>query len=198
MKKKLKFKKLLNEYRSLSYEMKYMEEVLKEGLPDFEIYYRQYCTEEDIDLGSLNKKNAIRVKEIFSSSTAISKAVEGKMRQEEFDSKKLFRQIARRLHPDTVMDDDPHKQEYEEAFKRAASAITEGRWGELFDVADYYDLDLEEYDEINKSLKLDIQRIKKQIQTKKDSYAWLLYDCDADKNCKDNVVKRFLKHLFNI
>jgi len=198
MKKKFKFKKLMNEYRSLFYELKYIEEVLRDGNPDFEIYYRQYCEENDIDVAALNAKHATRVKEIFSNHKGITKAVEIKMRQGEFDSKNLFRQIARRFHPDTLASDDPRKEEYEEVFKKASGAIDECRWGELFDVADQYDLDLEDYDEINKSLKLDIQRIKKEIQLKKDSYAWLLGDCEEDINCKNNVVKRFLKHLFNI
>ena len=178
--------------------MKYIEEVLRDGNQDFEIYYRQYCKDNNIDLATLNTKHASRVEVIFSNNTELTKAVESKMRQSEFDSKKLFRQIARRFHPDTLSLDDPRKEEYENVFKKATNAIDEGRWGALFDVAEQYDLDLEDYDEINKSLKLDIQRIKKEIQLKKDSYAWLLSECEGDDNCKNNVVKRFLKHLFNI
>jgi len=198
MKKKLKFKKLMNEYRSLFYELKYMEAVLRDGNQEFEIYYRHYCEQNDIDLKALNHKHATRVRQIFSNQTGITKAVKIKMRQGEFDSKNLFRQIAKRFHPDTLASDDPRKEEYEGVFKKASGAIDECRWGELFDVADQYDLDLEDYDEINKSLKLDIHRIKKEIQKKKDSYAWLLDECEEDMGCKDNVVKRFLKHLFNI
>ena len=178
--------------------MKYVEEVLRDGNQDFEIYYRQYCEDNDIDLSALNTKHSARVKGIFSNHTGITKAVESKMRQSEFDSKKLFRQIAKKFHPDTLAADDPRKEEYENVFKKASGAIDQGRWGELFDVAEQYDLDLEDYDEINKSLKLDVQRIKKEIQLKKDSYAWLLNECEEETNCKNNVVKRFLKHLFNI
>jgi len=198
MKKKLKFKKLLNEYRSLSYELKYMDAVLLDGNPEFEVYYRHYCEEEGIDIQQLNKKNATRVNQLFSTQTGIAKAIETKQRQGEFDSKSLFRQVARKCHPDLLQLDDPRKEEYEETFKKASAAVDNASWGDLFDIADKYDLDLHEFDEINKVLKLDIQRIKKQVQTKKDSYAWLLYECEDDKNCKDNVVKRFLKHLFNI
>jgi len=198
MKKKLKFKKLLNEYRSLSYELKYIDAVLRDSNPEFEVYYRHYCVEEEIDIVNLNKKHSSRVNQIFSNQTGIAKAVEKKQRQGEFDSKSLFRQVARKFHPDLLQMDDPRKEEYEETFKKAAAAVDNAAWGELFDIADKYDLDLHEFDEINKVLKLDIQRIKKQVQTKKDSYAWLLYECEDDKNCKDNVVKRFLKHLFNI
>jgi len=198
MKKKLKFKKLLNEYRSLFYERQYVDEVLKDETHTFEIYYRRYCAENDIDINGLNKEHSVRVEHIFSSSTEIAKAIEAKGRQGEFDSKKLFRQIAKRFHPDVLCADDPRQKEYEEVFKKASGAIDEGRWGELFDVAEKYDLDLHDYDSINKCLRLDIGRIKKEILHKKDSYAWLLQECEEDTLCKDNVVRRFLKHLFNI
>ena len=198
MKKKFKFKQLLNEYRSYFYELQYIEEVLKDGNEEFEIYYRQYCAEKDIDIAGLNKTHAKRVEDVFSNSTTLAESVKKKMRENEFDSKYLFRQMARRFHPDTLSIDDPRKEEYEDAFKKAVNAIDEGRWGELFDVADRYNLDLDNYEEINKSLRLDIGRIKGEINHKKDSYAWLLHQCDDNITCKENVVKKFLKHLFNI
>ena len=58
--------------------MKYMEEVLREANTDFEIYYRQYCEENDIDLTDLNTKHATRVKGIFSNHTGITRAIESK------------------------------------------------------------------------------------------------------------------------
>lgn len=196
---KLKFKKLLNEFRSLKYELEYVDAVAREGNEEFEIYYRQYCAEKQIDIDTLNKQHKARVESIFQkSSKNIEKAVEIKQIKEEFDSKDIFRQIAKKFHPDLIKDDDPKKKEYEEAFKQAADAVNNGKWGELFDVAEKYDIDLNNYDDINGSLKLDIQRIKKKIQSKKDSYGYLLMECEENKNCMDNVVKRFLKHLFNI
>jgi len=197
-KQKLKFKKLLNEYRSLFYEMQYVVEILKDANPEFEIYYRQYCTTNDIDLDELNKTHATRVQQVFSSCTGLSLAEKEEDRRHEFDSKKLFRQIAKRFHPDVMSIDDPRKEEYEEVFKKASGAIDQGRWGDLFDVAERYDLDLDDYGAVNKSLRLDIGRIKKEIFHKKESYAWLLQECEDSTPCKDNVVKRFLKHLFNI
>ena len=62
----VKFKQLLNEYRSYFYELQYIEEVLKDSNEEFEIYYRQYCAEKDIDIAGLNKTHAKRVEDVFS------------------------------------------------------------------------------------------------------------------------------------
>ena len=197
-KARLKFKKLLNEYRSLTYELEYVEFVSRTGNEEFEVYYRKYCSERDIDLAELNKNNSTKVDNIFNkSSTAIKKAVEEKMRKEEYDPKKIFRQIAKKFHPDLI-GNDPRRTEYEEAFKNASNAIDTGCYGKLFDIAEKYDFDLDEYDKINAALKKDIDRIKKEVEAKKSTYGFLLQECEENKDCMDNVVKRFLKHLFNI
>lgn len=188
----------MNKYRSLFYEEQYVLEVLNEWNQVFESYYRSYCAEHEIDLDKLNKDNAVRVNNAFSSSKAIALKNTCQNPKEEFDSKKLFRQIAKKFHPDTLSADDPRRDEYEAAFKKAAGAIKEGKWGQLFDVADEYDLELKEYDQINKSLLIDIERIAKKIKSKKNTYAWLLYECEEDVVCKENVVRKFLNHLFNI
>ena len=196
---KIKFKKLLNEFRSLKYELEYVEDICREGNEEFESYYREYCRERQIDLNTLNKQHKARVDKIFGNNHKnIKKAVDTKAIKEEFDPRDIFRDIARKIHPDKINNENPMKKEYEEDFKKVSSAIDEGKWGELFDIAEKYDIDLKNYKDINQSLKLDIGRIKNTIKNKKDSYAYLLYDCEEDKNCKDNVVKRFLKHLFNI
>ena len=47
-----------------------------------------------------------------------------------------------------------------------------------------------------KLLEQQILDTKEQIKKEKSTYSWSLYSC-ADDKCKDNVVKKFLKHLFN-
>ena len=194
-KQKLKFKKLMNEYRAESYELKYVEEVLKDANADFEEYYQQFCIKKRVQLGALKKKHANRLQQIFASPPALRNSVEKKLQQQEYDSKNLFRQIARKFHPDTIPLDDPRQDDYAEVFKKAANAIQEAKWGELFDIAETHNLDLDEYDTVIKSLKADIQRVQSQIKKKKGTYAWLLYECETDQE-KDEIIKRFLNHIY--
>ena len=196
MRQKLKFKKLLNEFRSLKYELEYIEEVLKDSHLEFEKYYREYCEVNDIDLKTLRSKNKNRVQQLFQQKPIpkIDKEINDKKQ----DHKQVFRDIAKKLHPDKLDNDDPRLEEYELSFKTAAAAMNEGKWGDLFDIADKHDIDLSEYTSINKSIRDDIKRITEDINKKKETYSWQLFNCDEDKRCKDNVVKRFLKHVFNI
>ena len=125
---KFKFLKLLSEYRSLDYELKYVREVLEDGHLEFEHYYRDWCIDNGVDLQELNERNQRRVDTIFIEEKS------HKMKQEvalsEFneestetrDLKYLYRALARKLHPDVVAEEDPRKDEYENAFKRASSA----------------------------------------------------------------------------
>lgn len=185
----------MNEYRSLFYELEYVEEILKSANVEFELYKNNFCSKKQIMVGHLNQKHSDRVKQIFSNKPSISKETIKKTKQSSYDSKKLFRQIARKFHPDTLSLDDPRQKEYEEIFKKASSAINEAAWGKLFDIADQHDLDLENYDSINNSLELEIAIIRKQIVGKKTTYAWLFYHCATDEE-KDKLMKKFLNHIY--
>ena len=63
--KKLKFKKLLNEYKSNKYELEMIREILKDAHLEFEVYYRRWCAENDVDLVELTKNNQEKVDKIF-------------------------------------------------------------------------------------------------------------------------------------
>ncbi len=194
MKQKLKFKKLLNEFRSLKYELEYIEEVLKESHVEFENYYRKYCESNNIDLKKLRSNNKERVHKLFQPPPEIDEGPKVKCE----NHKQVFRDIAMKVHPDRLSADDPRLEEYEHSFKTAASAMNEGKWGDLFDIADKHNIDLSDYGAINKSIKKDIKRISIDINKKKETYSWQLFECEEDETCKNNVVKRFLKHVFNI
>jgi len=197
MKQKLKFLKLLNEFRTLDYELQYIKEVLKDGHLEFENYYRDWCEENNVDLAELNKKNQKKVDKVFQSTEAaeLSTQVLQKLEAEKKDFKKLFKEIAKTLHPDRLDNDDPRKWEYSEAFKKANSAKSSAKWGELFDIVDKYDIWISEYDEPIESLREDIIRINSEIKKEKSTYSWMLHEAET-KQQKDQVVKNFLRQLF--
>lgn len=197
MKERLKFLKLLNEFRTLDYELKYVKEVLKDGHLEFEEYYRQYCAENDIDLAELNKTNQKKVEAVFQRTEAaeLSTQVIQKLEKDKRDFKRLFREIAKKLHPDKYSDDDPKKWEYSEAFKKATVANTEGRWGEMFDIVDKYEIWVSDYEEAIESLREDIARVHKDLKREKSTYSWLLQEAESEQQ-KEGVVKGFLRQMF--
>ena len=195
MKNKFKFKQLLNQYRSVLYEIKYVDEVLIKANPDFEVYYREYCFDNKIDLHYLNKVNSKKVSELMTNDV-VPKDPE-KENNISYDAKNIFRQIARKFHPDVVSEKE-NKKEYEDVFKKAAGAIDQKEWGTLFGIADEYNLDLKDYPKIHKVLKNEIKKFQTILDKRKSTYAWLLFSCDDDVDCKNKVVRSFLNHLFNI
>tara|TARA_B100000287_G_C20402562_1_gene690257 strand:+ start:145 stop:738 length:594 start_codon:yes stop_codon:yes gene_type:complete len=194
MKNQLKFKKLLNEYRSVFYELEYVLEVVRESNIEFDEYKNAFCARKQVKTDSLNKKNSDRIKKIFSTS-AVTAAAAAKKSEPVYDSKKIFRQIARKFHPDKLSAGDPRLEEFEDIFKKASSAIDNQSWGELFDIAERYNLNLEDYETINNLLQEEVQVINKRIDQKKGTYGWLFHLCETDEE-KNELIKQFLKHLY--
>jgi len=192
---KLKFKKLLNEYRSMEFELEYVKEVLKTAHMDFELYHRQWCADNNVDLEDLNKKNHKQVTKVMSSGETGIEIVETKQKKERH--KDVFRQIAMKIHPDKIQEDDPDAWKKKNAFSKATNAIDKEEWGKLFDVVDELDIWLKDYSATLPSLEEDILRIKNEINKHKASYSWRLYTCADDEKCKEKTVRDFLKQLFN-
>ena len=197
MKGRLRFLKLLNEFRSLDYELKYIKEVLRDAHIEFEVYHKKWCDDNGIDLKALNKQNKTKIQTFFqkNTSTELKQMVEEKINEVEKDFKSLYKAIARKLHPDTLKSDDPRKFEYSEAFKRATDAKSKGNWGQLFDVVDKYDIYIGEYDDAIECLKKDIKRVESEIEKEKASYSWALHEAETEQE-KAQVIKNFLRQLF--
>jgi len=197
MRKKLKFKKLLNHYRSLQYEEEYVKEVLKEAHIEFDEYYREFCRIYLVNIERLEKKKNDRLKAAYEQSEKPSmKGVDEKLRAKDYDHKNVFKQIARKLHPDKLSEDDPRLKEFEDDFKTAAAGINDGNWGDLFNIAEKHDIDIKDYDTVNESIKDSIKVLVKKITELKNQYSYMFYECEDDKNCKDNIIKNFLRQVF--
>ena len=187
---KKKFKKLYRELQYQRSELEYVLEILKDAHIEFEIYHKEYCKERDIDLKSLNKNNKKKVKQQLSKVVENDSAPKVDM-VDNTDSKqfkRIYREIAKILHPDKGGD--------EKKFKEASDAMANKNWDILLELCEKHNIDITNYAAINKILKKKIEETKNKIKKEKSTYSWLLYMCDDKETCKHNVVKKFLKHLF--
>lgn len=191
----LKFKKLLNEFRSNSYELQYVNEILTDANQEFNNYRDNFIERKRVRLEKLNEKHSKRLKQIFSppSKQKIKKIKEYK--KSRFNSKKVFREMAKKFHPDTLPLDDPRHQEYSDIFQKTTNAIDEGNWGELFNLVEKYDIKMDDYVGAISCLELDIAEIKSEINSKKNSYAWLIYHADSCVE-KERLMKAFLNQVY--
>jgi len=184
-----KFKRLRKELQFVQSELEYVLEVLSEWHLIFEKYHRDYCKREGIDLDQLNKRSSEKISRLVPEPVKKETGVilyENDKHKEVF--KKLYKKIALKIHPDLGGD----KKEFQEV----TTAMQEKNFEKILDVCDKHDILVEIDQEIIKLLEQQISETKDKIQKEKSTYSWSLYSCVDDK-CKDNIIKKFLKHLFN-
>jgi len=155
----------------------------------FEEYHRDYCKRKEIDLSQLNKQSSKKIDQLLPKPVIKENGIIlYKNEKNKSIFKKLYKKIARKIHPDLGGD--------EKEFQEVTSAMQEKNFEKILDVCDKHDILIEIDKEIIKLLEQQISETKEQIKKEKSTYSWSLYSC-ADDKCKDNVIKKFLKHLFN-
>jgi len=188
--KQKKFKKLRKELQYHQSELEYVEEVLKEWHHKFEDYQREYCTENDIDIAALNQDNAPKVEKIMKKGITPKKIhVDFKAIKQDKQIKRLYKELAKKLHPDVGGD--------EKEFKALNQALSEKNFEKILDICDKHDILINVDDELIKLIKKQISDTKEKIKKEKSTYSWSLYGCEDNEKCKQKVMKNFLRHLFN-
>jgi aspartate/glutamate racemase len=181
-----KFKKLQKELEYWQSELEYVQEILEEYHLEFDEYHREYCAENNIDLAELNRRSSKRVDRLIPD--PVKKTI-GPVVYENKSANKIYKQIAKKLHPDIGGD--------QETFKEVTAAFQEKNLKKLLDICEEHDIIYNIDDELIKMLDKQIADAKKLINKEKSTYSWSLYNCKDNSKCKQKVVKKFLKHLFN-
>ena len=195
MREKLKFKKLLNEFRSLEYEFEYNSEVLREAGEAFECHYLNWCEENGVDIEAIKKEKSKKTL-AHQPTPEREDGTRAEAKKKHSKHRDVFKSIAKKIHPDKIQTHDPRKDEFNDAFLKANNAIDNGEWGGLFDVIDKYDIDIHDYDSANESLEKDIQRMNDKLRTQKSTYSWLLQNCGDDLQCRDVVIRAYMKQVY--
>lgn len=193
-----RYNKHIMELKFLRSELSYQEEVLSIAHQDFEIYYRKWCEDNNINLSELNQKHETKVSKFLSQPkfTDLKNNEEGiivlskEKRKEKKKFNSLFKQVAKVTHPDkndgTILD-----------FKAASAAFEQGDWAMLLQIAEEYNILPEDLGEVLPVMKEEAKRLRKIIEKNKTMYSWRLQECETEE-CKVLVVKKFLKQLFNL
>ncbi len=69
---KLKWMRLLDEYRHVHTQLHYTKEMCKEAAPLFQSHYEEFCRRHGIDLNKLNEQNRRRIQEVYGLKTGES------------------------------------------------------------------------------------------------------------------------------
>ena len=196
--KRKRYKKHIMELKFLRSELSYQEEVLAIAHQDFEIWYRQWCKDNNIDLNQLNKKHETRVSKILSQPNFPDLKTNEQglvpLSQDKKEEKKkfhhLFKQVAKATHPDknegAMLD-----------FKAASSAYEQGDWAMLLQIAEEHNIVPQDLSEVLPVMEEEAKRLKNTIVNNRKMYSWKFQECENEQ-CKVNLVKDFLKHLFKV
>ena len=196
---KKKYKKHIMEIEFLRSELNYQEEVLSIAHQDFEVWYRQYCSDNNINLEDLNKKHKSDIDKILPppnfpdlehDEQGVLVLTEKVVKEEKKSFTKLFKQVAKVTHPDkhegTALD-----------FQAASAAYDLGDWSLLIQIAEKYKIFPDDYEELMPLMEQEAKKIKEKIEKNKTMYSWKFYECETEE-CKELLIKAFLKQLFNM
>jgi len=200
--RKKKYKKLLQEIKYLRSDIEYQEEVLREYHTIFDEYYRAFCAENNVDIIEQEENNKEKIDSLF---PGLSKSCNqkhdnsGKIIPEEdletkLDAKKLnklYKKLAMETHPDKETGDA-------KKFSNINGAYKNGDWSILIEYAVEMDIELENLGQINSLLEKEVKKARLKSISNKGMYSWRFYLCEENKKCKDNLVKKFIKQIFNL
>ena len=104
------------------------------------------------------------------------------------DLKKLYRKIASKIHPDKTSD-----EKESELFTQAAKAYSENDVGKILEIAALIDVDVLELSSDTISLlQNNINKVYKEIETRKKSSAWFWHHANTEEE-KLTIIKHILK-----
>ena len=195
-----KYKKHVMELKFLRSELQYQEEVLSVAHQDFELWYREWCQKNSINLDELNQEHKTRVSNLLPPTNfpdlkhddkgvvVLKDKPVKKKEQKKFTN--LFKQIAKLAHPDKAGGSALN-------FAAASAAYEAGDWSRLLEIAEIYGILPENIEEIYPLMKKEAKKLRQKIKGNEGMYSWKFQEC-ATEECKEILVKQFLKQLFKV
>ncbi len=140
----------------------------------------------------------------FANSPNNKKQTEYEMTQEELEMHesfvKLFRALALKLHPDKLSSSltTEERDDMIDMFNKAKEALDERKYFVLLDLASKFKIKSpKNYKQQIRWMKKELKMMKEQVSKKKTTYNYSFSECETDEQ-KDNLIRKFIKHLFNI
>ena len=206
-----KYHKLSKELIYCKSELEYRLALIKEIHPEFEEYQQDYCSKRGIDISKLKEQSVQKI-QLFNDPSALIGNLspetllkeKSKTQEERKESKNfsyLYKQIAKRIHPDKLVDiKDPLEiKKKEEMFKKASAAFKEHDWASLLEVADELNVKptISTLSSVCKEITKSIEIVRKKIMEEEKRYGYLYAMCESEDE-KEALMKKLLYQFFGI
>ncbi len=196
----LKFKHSSNKLITLESELDFVTEVNKTIEKDFNEYQESWSKRNDFDLDAERKQKQTQIKTKLEQS-----AVSVVQKKKDLKCKKksakafmhLYKLIAKKIHPDKfeAVEETIEIKEKKELFKAVSSAIVEEKWSVVLEAAIELGIKPANLVELNKQIEEELANRKKFITIAKATFSWKFYECEDDYECKDALMKDYIKKL---
>ena len=201
-----KYKKLVKELIYQNSELDFQKEVLKDIKIKFNDFYRNYCTENNIDMDNLDVKNKQDILDILKKTNRLQEVEDGMVvsrKRSKIDKEsakqfsKIYKLVAKKIHPDVFSQRMRTKEieEKEEMFKIASGSFQDQDWAGLMEISDALNISPIMPANYTKVLMKEIEKIKEKINFNTTTYHWKFYECEGDEGCKKKLIKLFINNL---
>jgi len=213
-----RFRLLILQIRFLKAQASVDEKILEEAQSEFAKAYQEVCKtvpehERLVLEGALNEETEANVKKKKEKQQPqqpkeeeesdpdeepeeIRTEVKNK-KPEDPNVKKIYRDIARKSHPDKLADaPEEEKKVKEDLFKEAQTAIKERDFLKLYDIARQLDVDLPPPEEGQiKLLTNNVKKIKKGIKLIRETTAWQWHH-EEDPHRKEALLITYMQYVY--
>jgi hypothetical protein len=132
------------------------------------------------------------------------KETEYEMSQDELEMHeafaKLFRALALKLHPDKLSSSltTEERDDMINMFYKAKDALKDRKYFILLEMAERFNIKTpRNYKQQTRWMKKEVETMKEHLNKRKGTYNYAFSECETVQE-KDNLVKKFIKQLFNV
>ena len=185
-----KYKLYLNKLDFLKSELKLKKDILISVEPKLIASIYKFCNDNNIKID--------HEKQVKSALNEDDQNLNTSSYKKNKDISEIYKDIAKKAHPDKHVNNKDKYLEMEELFKEASSALSNGNWNSILKIAEKLNIKLRSISKIIDIMSEEILEVEKEIKSFDTRIGWLYYKCDESEECKESIVKLYLNTKYDL
>jgi len=174
-------------------QLKQMREEVSSIHQEINLSIIKYCSENDIPL-NLEKNNCkSESKSSLPDKSNASLVQKNSISENNLNVSKLYKKVAKVIHPDRHCDDPSKREKMESLFKEASRCNSENDIFGLLSVAEESNVQIDDLEMMTKIVSEQIKKEEGMIRELKKTVGWLYFECEDSEECKLNIVKKYVR-----